>query len=214
MDRITYKILALILLLLPLPTAARCLPMFFCPQGYEELDYFRGPVGWHLAWFTQSPVDGKIYSDGLSCKHGVCNLGAFGDYIRLSRLDPDEYARGVDALEKLKALGKIDCVAEKPLCDERATWLDTKRPMAEAMFALKAAPIPPLPPVLPAITYVVRSNGTNLTRPAYPVVNGVRGTVEVGRATVGASCTLSLGEYGTFGPLHAPNIVALCSLKK
>jgi hypothetical protein len=221
MDRIAYKILALILLLLPLPTAAqRCLPVIDCPYGYEALDFYRpaNGAGWHLIWFVQAQgSDGvvRVYSDGWSCKHGVCNLGVFTDKVRQLRAMDDYQAARTQAFAWIEEFFKpLDCeVADKPLCDERTKLVAEQTPEAELMFALKATPWPPLPSA-PVNTYVVRSNGTYPTRPAYSVVNGVRGTVEVGRATVGASCTLSLGEYGTFGPLHAPNIVALCSLKK
>jgi hypothetical protein len=68
-------------------------------------------------------------------------------------------------------------------------------------------------PVALVAAYTVAPNGLTLTRPAYALTTGVRGTVAVGRADVGAACDPAKarsGDYMTFGPLFAADRVALC----
>lgn len=208
MARIAYQILALTLLLLSpgVVNSARCIPLFDCPQGYEAADYSRGSAGWHLVWFTQNPLTGKVYSDGFSCKHGTCDIGAFAKYLNDSRLNPDEFARASSARAKLSSLPRLDCASPdlKPLCDEREAFIASKKPEAEALFSLR----PPLPT---APKFVVRKNSTFPTRPAYEYKDGVRGTVEKARAAVGVDCLPVLGEYGRYAPDYAANLIALCS---
>ena len=87
-----------------------------------------------------------------------------------------------------------------------------------------SVPIDPLPAnwcgVVPpsAFTHAVKANGTVLTRPAYLLTAGVRGTKEVARATVGQPCdltkpTLASGTdvWAQFGPDFVAGRVALCA---
>lgn len=79
-------------------------------------------------------------------------------------------------------------------------------------------PSRPTIPVPPAPQWKVKANLSSTTRPAYTLVDGVRGTKEVGRATVGALCdskrpSLASGMdlWAEFAPAFAPGVVALCS---
>ena len=73
----------------------------------------------------------------------------------------------------------------------------------------------PTPPVV--TTHTVKTNGTALTRPAYTLTNGVRGSVSIGRADVGQPCdltkpTIASGAdvWASFGPTPEAGKVALC----
>jgi hypothetical protein len=68
------------------------------------------------------------------------------------------------------------------------------------------------------VTHRVKANGTALDRPAYTLINGVRGTTAVGRALVGQPCdlnkpTLASGAdvWAQFGPDFVAGRVALCA---
>jgi hypothetical protein len=72
----------------------------------------------------------------------------------------------------------------------------------------------------PTVEYVVRSNGLYLTRPAYPLANGVRITLAQGTAKVGEKCDPNVAKVGAppnvymaFGPNFDSKLVALCSIK-
>jgi hypothetical protein len=202
--------------------AERCIPVFGCFRGFEGLNYARpeGGVGWHIWWFKQGyDKDGKVvlYSDGISCRHGVCDIPAFVDWMVANRATGHWSEQYQNAIDKMKALGTLDCVVEKPLCDERKALIDAERPMAEAMFALKANPLQPIP------VYVVKSlictadpTGATCTRPVYEVVNGVKGTKEVARVLVGTTCDMSWKQPSNsdYWALVAPGRTALCTLKK
>lgn len=80
--------------------------------------------------------------------------------------------------------------------------------------------VTPPPPPVAVYTHAVKANGASADRPAYKLINGVRGTATVARATVGMSCnltrpTLASGTdvWAEFGPDFAPGVVALCSRK-
>ncbi len=49
-----------------------------------------------------------------------------------------------------------------------------------------------LPNKPPSPVWKVKPNGTYTTRPAYPIVNGVRSTTSTARATIGAVCDMSV----------------------
>lgn len=195
----------------------RCIPVYDCPEGYEELDYFRGDLGWHVIWFYQKlGTDGKpvVYADGISCKHGICNPGSFASYLNDIRAQAGlDMVKAATLVQKdLASLGSLDCaVADKPLCDERASIVATRKVFAEGMFALKAVPlggppgtpgvpVPPPPPasapgpvvVIPVYTYHVKPNtaAADLSRPVYlfDAVAKKRGTSIIGRATANQPC--------------------------
>lgn len=151
----------------------------------------------------------KTVPVGIACVHGTClPVGNFFENL-------DTYKQSVDPVAKVKAewdkaflsgscekaIGTLKTVCDDMFLSMRENW-----PVA-------ATPAPPPPP--PAPQWKVKINGSSLTRPAYTLTNGVRGTKEVARANVGAPCdatkpTLPSGsdlwaEFGT------PGVVALCS---
>ena len=115
--------------------------------------------------------------------------------------------------------GRVRASVSLPLSDPALTqvWC----PAADEMWANKPAddvPPPPPPPPPPVYTHAVKPNGLILTRPAYALTNGVRGTREVSRATVGQPCdttrpTLASGAdlWSEFGPAFTAGVVALCA---
>lgn len=73
--------------------------------------------------------------------------------------------------------------------------------------------------VAPAWVVDVGTDSTKTTRPAYPFVNGVRGTTSTGRATSGQPCKPEVAQapsgtpgtvYAAFGPSFSSSLVALC----
>lgn len=63
-------------------------------------------------------------------------------------------------------------------------------------------------------TWVVKPINAQITRPAYTLINGVLGTKEMARATIGTSCdiskpTLASGTY-KYAQYDASGYVALC----
>lgn len=183
--------------------APPCVPVVY---GEQTGGIFgkRTNEGRFLHWYCK---DGdKIAPAGLSCVHGTClTVGNFFENL-------DAYKRSADPVATVKAewdkAFPLDSCAKsvgtlKTVCDAMYTSMLDNWPVA-------ATPAPP-----PAPMWKVKPNGSSLTRPAYTLANGVRGTKEVARATVGAACdatkpTLASGadlwaEFGT------PGVVALCS---
>jgi hypothetical protein len=208
---------------LPAIATERCLPIFGCLRGFEGFDYVRGNVGWHAWWYMQTlNKDGQVIlvTDGISCRHGVCNLSEFFAWLVDIRATGSWQEQYQAAQDKIKSLGQLDCVVEKPLCDERKAYIAESKPMAEAMFALKATPlvVPPSAPVyaVKPITCTADPTGATCTRPVYEVINGVKGTKVVDRVVVGTVCDLTwkLASGADYWALVAPGRTALCALKK
>lgn len=108
------------------------------------------------------------------------------------------------------------CTPTDP-CDP--DWLRLREMAIAAGNALPIpgqAPVDPPPPPFP--TAFVAKNSTSPTRPAYAVVDGVIGTKEAGRATVGAACDCNKVRIfkGTSMYCSAPpplaDLVVLCRL--
>ncbi len=160
---------------------------------YESLT-----VGRHLVFVCTDSLGVKVYPDGLSCQHSICNPSAFAASVARVATAQD-YKKAVDA--EWAANVKWTCDAPpnegaKALCVERRDWIARNWSTWAAEFK-------------PAV-WKVKANGTATTRPAYALVNGVLGTKEAGRAAVGAVCDVSKptapaagldirAEYGTSG---------------
>ena len=186
--------------------APSCVPLVY---GNQIGDTFgkRTNEGRFLHWYCKS--GDKIIPEGLSCVHGAClPVGNFFENLDAYKQSADPVARVKTEWDKAflpgsceKATGTLKTVCDDMFLSMRENW-----PVA-------ATPAPPPPPPAPA--YKVKPNGSSLTRPAYTLINGVRGTKEVARASVGAACdvtkpTLPSGsdlwaEFGT------PGVVALCA---
>ena len=97
-------------------------------------------------------------------------------------------------------------MGDQRIFDQITTLQDTDSSLA----ALKAAVVADVAANKPQ--FVVAKNGTYPDRPAYPLVNGVRGTTSTGRATVGAPCDCSVSVMeGTTRYCRASGpLVAVC----
>lgn len=179
------------------PVLSNCVQA--APPRYESL-----AVGRHLVFVCTDAIGVKVYPDGLSCHHSVCNPNAFAAAV-VRVATAQDYKKAVDA--EWAANVKWDCDAPpnegaKALCAERRdliarnwqTWIKDFTPSV----------------------WKVKPNGTATTRPAYALVNGVLGTKEAGRAPVGAVCDVTKptspatggdirAEYGT------PGLVTICT---
>lgn len=193
--------------------APPCVPVVY---GNQIGDVFgkRTNEGRYLHWYCKAS-DGKIAPAGLACVHGTClPVGNFFENL-------DAYKRDADPAAKVKA--EWDKAFPPGSCE---TATGTLKTVCTAMYTsmLDNHPIKPvivdMPTAPPAPLWKVKANpacavGVVCTRPAYTLVNGMRGTKEVARAAVGAACdatrpTLASGadlwaEFGT------PGVVALCS---
>jgi hypothetical protein len=149
----------------------------------------------------------KVYPDGLSCQHSVCNPSAFAaSVVRIATAQ--DYKKAVDA--EWAAQVKWDCDAPpnegaKALCTERREFIASNWQAWIADFK-------------PSV-WKVKLNGTATTRPAYAMVNGVVGAKEAGRAPVGAVCDVTKPTApATGGDIRAeyglPGLVTICSKSK
>lgn len=156
----------------PAPVLSKCVQA--AAPRYESLS-----VGRHLVFVCTDSIGVKVYPDGLSCQHSVCNPSAFAAAaVRVATAQ--DYKKAVDA--EWAANVKWTCDAPpnegaKALCVERRDWIARNWSTWTAEFK-------------PAV-WKVKPNGTATTRPAYTLVNGVLGTKEAGRAQVGAACDVT-----------------------
>lgn len=181
----------------PAPALSACVQA--ASPRYESLT-----VGRHLVFVCTDALGVKVYPDGLSCQHSVCNPNAFAAaVVRIATAQ--DYKKAVDA--EWAANVKWTCDAPpnegaKALCVEREAWIAGNWTAWTAEFKPAA--------------WKVKANGTATTRPAYTLVNGVLGTKEAGRATVGTACDVTRpmapatggdlrAEYGTLG------LVTICA---
>lgn len=169
---------------------------------YESLS-----VGRHLVFVCTDALGVKVYPDGLSCQHSVCNPSAFAAAV-VRVATAQDYKKAVDT--EWAANVKWDCDAPpnegaKALCAERDALIVKNWSAWTSEFK-------------PA-SWKVKPNGTATTRPAYTLVNGVIGTKEAGRANVGAVCDVTKptapatggdvrAEYGVSG------LVTICTKAK
>jgi hypothetical protein len=160
--------------------------------------------GRHVAFICTDAGATKAYPAGLSCLHSACNPSAFAAAV-VRVATAGDYKKAIDADWSANVKWTCDAPPDpsaKDLCDERWAWIATNWDAWTKDFS-------------PAV-WRVKANGTATTRPAYALANGVLGTKEVARATVGTPCDLSkptipalLGdvraEFGTSG------VVTICT---
>ena len=143
-----------------------------------------GTTGRHIYWWCKDPASGITYDAGFSCAHaGGCDYTKFG--LLLNSFTGT--ARGDKANAAYTSNVGFECddvIAEETtrgeLCRERAATYDANRAVWIAGFVQPSAPV-----------WKVKANGLLATRPAYLLVNGVLGTKEAGRATIGTVCDLT-----------------------
>ena len=181
----------------PAPVLSNCVQA--AAPRYESLT-----VGRHLVFVCTDSIGVKVYPDGLSCQHSICNPNAFAAAV-VRVATAQDYKKAVDA--EWAANVKWDCDAPpnegaKALCNERRDHIERNWQSWIADFK-------------PAV-WKVKPNGTATTRPAYTLVNGVLGTKEAGRATVGAVCDVTRSMApATGGDLRAEygitGLVTICT---
>lgn len=221
-------LLLLILALLPRvaePAPLACVPHVFgttvAGPYFERTDDGRFI---HL-WCDDNGALQAVY---LACTHGTClPVGTFFETLDGLVRSSDPIAALRSAWEKntdvCKAptgnMAKVCAAMRASQAAHRPVW---PAPAASAPEPAASAPQPPAsaPPPTPVYTHQVKTNGTTATRPAYTLADGVRGTKEVARATVGQPCdttrpTLASGAdlWAEFGPDFVQGRVALCSRK-
>jgi hypothetical protein len=198
------KLLTLMLSLLAFPASAQnwCTPYLDCQPLATQV--VPGNLATHLFWFTRSP-SGGIRVNGFSCPKALCDTQLFATVAN------DVLTGKRTASQASTERIKFNCdystwapvTGEHPVCTERKALFVAKHTYWLAGIPFKIEP------------WRVKANGTVATRPAYTLANGVRGTREVARATVGAPCdatkpTLASGKdlWAEFG---TPGVVALCA---
>lgn len=184
----------------PAPVLSNCVQA--AAPRYESLT-----VGRHLVFVCTDALGAKVYPDGLSCQHSICNPNAFAAAV-VRVATAQDYKKAVDA--EWAASVKWDCDTPpndgaKALCNERRDYIERNWQAWIAEFR-------------PSI-WKVKPNGTASTRPAYALTNGIIGTKEAGRANVGAVCDVTKptapatggdvrAEYGVSG------LVTICTKAK
>jgi hypothetical protein len=165
-------------------------------------DWTDGAVGRHVFFFCAAPA--SEYTVGFSCRYDDCNAAQLSASIAKVATATDKTA-AINA--EWAAWVKWDCTnppdePKRLLCVERSTLEQTA--MTKALVGYTR-------PV-----WRVKSNGTSTTRPAYSLINGVLGTKEVRRATVGTLCDLTKPSVpATGGDMRAEfgvsGVVTICS---
>ncbi|HEU4621640.1 MAG TPA: hypothetical protein VFS42_05405 [Burkholderiaceae bacterium] len=147
------------------------------------------------------------------CRESATSMRWYGVYPSWGQLSPDwgqVLASILDAPKRTEAAAGVWAKYIGSNTDA------TMRMHAESFCTSKAsaAVLPAAPTVA---QWVVAKNGTYSDRPAYPYVNGVRGSVSTERVAVGASCDCALAKSvsstNTYcAVLNRSNLVALCAL--
>lgn len=131
----------------------------------------RTDAGWHIWYYCRDPYVGLV-GYGMTCAHGDCV--AFDVAMRLAVEAVNGGLRGVE--QTLDRVIQFRCTDQQLPQNRVIVCTELRRLIVER------AP-KELPPV-----WLVASNGTLATRPAYSFVGGVRSTASNGRATVGELC--------------------------
>lgn len=200
------KIFLAVMLMVTFTANAQIAPLSSCvPITGPRIVHWT--LGRHLVFVCTDSTRTIVYQDGLSCLHATCNVdgtAAAAQRITLAGLGgPAAFKAAIDL--EWKAVG-WDCsnppgAPEIALCRERMNWIATW--WADAIKDFKPA------------VWQVKVNGTSLTRPAYTLINGVLGTVQAGKATVGIPCDLTRPTYPASGgdiraEFGTPNLVTIC----
>lgn len=153
----------------------KCLPFGLLGESTTRAPFVeRSDVGWHIWIYCRDPYVG-IVAQGFNCPHGECVT--FDVAVREARSAINGGATSVlDALTRAVAYRCSE--SGLPAAREAAC-----RKGRELMLA--SMPQEPKP------VWKVAINPGATTRPAYPLVDGVRGRTANGRATVGADCDCS-----------------------
>lgn len=179
--------------------APACVPLVYGTQVGDAYGK-RTNEGRYLHFYCKA--GDKITAEGLACVHGTClPVGSFFERLDGLKQQADPVAAVKDAWD-----------ASFPQ-DSCRTSTGTLKTVCDAMFLSMRENWPVA--ATPAPAYKVKPNGLILTRPAYLLTNGVRGTKEVARAPVGAACDITKPTLPSGADLWAefgtPGVVALCA---
>ena len=182
-NRITLALIFLVLFYVFFVPKADASPLSDCqpivkPSGYPiGMDWVDGPLGRHVFFFCAAPA--HEYTVGFSCRYDDCNSAQLSASIL-------KVARATDKTAAINAEWaawvKWDCTTPP---DEPKRLLCVERAALEQGVMTKALEgyVHPV--------WMVKPNGTSMTRPAFTLVNGVLGTREAARAPVGADCIMN-----------------------
>jgi len=192
---------------IPTQAAPVCAPMINAAGHPLAPRWETGTFGKHMVLMCTDALQSKTFPGGLSCLHADCNVNTFGAAV-LKIMHAEDRQKAMD--EEWAAGVKWTCdaaptAAKANLCTERAELIRTNWAKWSAGHAVSV--------------WRVKANGAATTRPAYALVNGVLGTKEVARATVGATCNVARptapatgGDIrAEFGPANAAGVVTICS---
>ena len=170
----------------------------------------RGDAGWHIWWFYRDS-DLKLYSNGFSCPHGVCDRGLLISVYQDIMTAPDRIAALNTAwathitYECKNVLGEQ--TPRGAACRERFATFETNKAVWLAGYVAPAVEV-----------WTVKLNGTNATRPVQKISesNGLTATTE--RVNVGAPCypavrkftNAAANTYAAIDPLRTDR-VAVCA---
>ena len=198
-----------------------CFPAFAAPPpvvpgvvGEVSMQFpprvVRGDAGWHIWWFYRDS-DLKLYSNGFSCPHGVCDRGLLASVYQDIMAAPDRIAAMKTAWATHITYECKDVVGEQTTrgaaCRERFATFETNKAVWLAGYVAPAVEV-----------WTVKPNGTQTTRPVQKIsaTNGLTSTTE--RIEVGKPCypavrsfqSSAANTYMAIDPLR-PDRVAVCA---
>ena len=198
-----------------------CFPAFAAPPpvvpgvvGEVSMQFpprvVRGDAGWHIWWFYRDS-DLKLYSNGFSCPHGVCDRGLFASVYQDIMTAPDRIAAMKTAWATHITYECKDVLGEQTArgasCRERFATFEANKAVWLAGYVAPAVEV-----------WTVKPNGTQTTRPVQKIsaTNGLTSTTE--RIEVGKPCypavrsfqSSAANTYMAIDPLR-PDRVAVCA---
>ena len=198
-----------------------CFPAFAAPPtvvpgvvGEVSMQFpprvVRGDAGWHIWWFYRDS-DLKLYSNGFSCPHGVCDRGLLISVYQDIMTAPDRIAAMKTAWATHITYECKDVLGEQTprgaACRERFATFETNKAVWLAGYVAPAVEV-----------WTVKPNGTQTTRPVQKIsaTNGLTSTTE--RIAVGKPCypavrsfqSSAANTYMAIDPLR-PDRVAVCA---
>lgn len=165
-------------------------------------------VGW---WWKDAP-NARWCPYSAQCLNAYCTGPNVLDVIQTIR------AQGIAAAQA--AFGVKPAAGSRDEYDYQSLLYAACQALAASTPTGNPATCNMPPPALPAGWVVdVGTDATKTTRPAYPVVNGARGSTSTARASSGQPCKPEVAQsasstpgtvYAAFGPSFSPALVALC----
>ena len=216
---ITSAAFALFLALLAGPAFADCAPRTWLnPTDRATPEIIASdPAGEYRSWWCQQPdgtwaLDLNVVLKGYGGPEVMSSVAS----VILAASSPTD---GIRAARQ--RFSRLPSTPQERYDFLRLVWLACKNGIANPPPNLSGPPVDNCgsAPVLQQAWVVDPATAADGTRPAFPLVNGVRGTTSNGRATSGQPCDPSKGQvpasggkaYAVFGPAFDVTKVALCS---